>query len=207
MALQLQSLSEKQYAKTRQDLLFISRLQDICVQKNLRLIVAGGYAVDGALAQITRQHNDIDLQIYGLAADPHLVMQQLLREIQQHADYSDLQLIDKGREMYSHAFILKSEIVYLDVYYLQTSNDPFEPMKTIVKADGSMSESHSFETHLVTLLDVTFEATTADEELADKRYKREIRGDIVRTEHDQDMHNLQQIADDTKVEELLQKKK
>ena len=45
--------------KIGRDLEFIKLTTEIAKELGLRAIVAGGYAVDGSLGQITRPHNDI----------------------------------------------------------------------------------------------------------------------------------------------------
>ena len=66
-------VGEKDWQKIRNDLHFIERMTELAREKGCRLIVSGGYAVDGSLGRITRSHVDIDIQIYGQENGEHLV--------------------------------------------------------------------------------------------------------------------------------------
>ncbi len=58
-----QNLTTAQQEKTQQALTFIDLITKIGKEQGIRIIISGGYAVDGFLGEITRFHNDIDIQI------------------------------------------------------------------------------------------------------------------------------------------------
>ena len=54
-------LSTEEQEITRKALGYIEALTRLAKERGMRLVVGGGYAVDGFLEEITRPHADIDL--------------------------------------------------------------------------------------------------------------------------------------------------
>jgi hypothetical protein len=57
-------LDKKQKEKVKSDLSFLKKLLNYSKEKGFRVVVSGGYGLDGILGKITRPHNDLDLLIY-----------------------------------------------------------------------------------------------------------------------------------------------
>lgn len=197
-------VTEKELEKIQRDLRFIGFVSKLAKEKNCRLIVSGGYAVDGSLGGITRLHGDIDIQIFGQSGESDRIVSELVAgAIKDESSLSDTVIHDKERQEFYHAFVAKQKGFGADIYYVQVKDDPFGVDKYVVKKDGTITERQEYETVEVTLEGVTFEAINPTIELVDKLYKREIRGDEPKTKHGQDIANLRLITDSNLVEAKL----
>lgn len=197
-------VTEKDLEKIQRDLRFIGLISKLAKEKNCRLIVSGGYAVDGSLGRITRSHGDIDIQIFGQGSEGDRIVGKLVADaIKDELSLSDVVIHDKERQEFYHAFVAKQKGFGADIYYVQVKDDPFGVDKHVVKKDGTITERQEYETVEVTLEGVTFEAISPIPELVDKLYKRTIRGDDPKSKHDQDITNLMLIVDSKEVEARL----
>jgi hypothetical protein len=196
-------ITEKDLQKIKKDLHFIELLSELAKGKGCRLVVSGGYAVDGSLGILTRPHGDIDVEIYGNSDNAGLV-NQLIETIQQtEPSFSDTTLLDKERQDYYHSFGVKGKGFGVDIYYVQVTGNPFDSDKYVVKKDGTTTKRQEYGTVNVNLDGVAFEAVDPTSELVDKLYKRHIRGDEPKSKHDQDIDNLKLITDEKEVEARL----
>ena len=174
--------------KTVRDLNFISSLTKRAKEVGVRIIIHGGYSVDGALGKITKPHKDIDIQVYGNSDNAKEVLQNLLNTMQTDGfDYKGIKWRDKGRSTFYHNFLAVKNDFCVDFYYLQVVGNPFDKYKTIIKSDGSKNETQEYRTHQVNLNGVSFEATLPEDELNDKKEKKH-REDI-----DRDIENLEKF--------------
>lgn len=205
-SLETSEISQQDWKKIKKDLGFVQLLRGLAQQSELRVIISGGYAVDGALGQITRPHNDIDVQVYGQPPSDE-VIEALIKQVKGHVQFEDLELVDKGRETFYHSHVVKGKGFGADVYYVQILDGPFDEEKIVIKSDGSHTEVQRYNTIQANLEGVSFEAVDPTSELVDKLYKREIRGDEPKLVHDQDIANLRLITDESKVKKLLDKKR
>lgn len=114
---------------------------------------------------------------------------------------------DKGRQEFYHSFFAEGCGLGSDIYYIQVMGNPFDDEKRVVKKDGSLTEKQKFDTLRVSLEQITFEAANPTSELVDRLYKREIRGDKPKVEHDQDIANLRLITDAKEVDTRLSEMK
>lgn len=196
-------INEKDLQKIKKDLLFIQLLSKLARESQCRLVVSGGYAVDGSLGKLTRPHGDIDVEIYGNSNNAELV-NQLIETIQkEEPTFSDTTLLGKERQDYYHSFGVKGKGFGADIYYVQVTGNPFDRDKYVVKKDDTTTERQEYNTVDVTLDGVSFEAVDPTSELVDKLYKRHIRGDEPKSKHDQDIDNLRLITDANEVETRL----
>lgn len=201
-------VSKKDWQKIRNDLRFIDLLNKLAKEKGYRLIVSGGYAVDGCLGKITRPHRDIDIQIYGQNARSEQLVKKFIDELKtSESAFSRVELKNKGRQEFYHSYFAEGNGLGADIYYVQVAGNPFDEEKYVVKKDGSLTERQEYETVKVALKGVTFEAVNPTSELTDKLYKREIRGDKPKLEHDQDIANLRLITDAKEVEAKIDRMK
>jgi hypothetical protein len=196
-------VGEKDRQKIRSDLHFIEELAKLANEKGYRLIVSGGYAVDGSLGRITRPHRDIDIQIYGQGSSEQIVNELVAILKKDEPIFLEVEVRDKGHQEYYHAFFAEGNGLGADIYYIQVTGDPFSQEKFVVKKDGSHTERQTYDTVQVTLDGIAFEATNPTFELVDKLYKRYIRGDAPKEGHDQDMENLKLITDNKVIEKKL----
>lgn len=188
-------LSHQEREKIQRDISFIGLITSAAKNAGCRVTISGGYAVDGALGQITRPHNDIDLEIYGNSSTPSEAVGQILELIKVASpDFEDARLKDEGRQEFYHSFFAEKPGFGVDIYYVQTEGYPFSQTKRVVKQDGTLTEEQKFDTQTVSLEGVTFEAVRPAAELADKLFKRE-RGDPPKPGHDQDIANLKRIVE------------
>jgi len=189
MSLIKQKLSSDQEKKTNGDLQLIDKLTKVARDYGMRVIISGGYAVDGFFGEITRYHNDIDIQIYGTKESAEETVERLLDSI---APASGWEYIteDKGRKEYYYNLVYKFGVSTLDIYYLQTKTSPMINEKFIVKSDGIVDQQEFGEPIFGKIGGTTFEIQNPEWELKDKIYKREDRGEPKRQEHEQDIKNL-----------------
>lgn len=190
MSLIKQKLTLEQENKSKEDLRIINLLTKIGRDDGLRIVISGGYAVDGFLGEITRFHNDIDIQIYGTEQNAKKEIDELLSKI---GDANEYTIEDKGRKEYYYYLVYKFKGLTLDFYYLQTKTSPLGKEKFIIKADGNIDEQEFGESVYGRINDTSFEIQDPLVEMKDKIYKREERGDPKRPEHDQDISNLKLI--------------
>lgn len=203
-----QVITDEQKKKIDTDLQFISLINQVGKQLGYRVIIAGGYAVDAALGQITRPHNDMDIQIYGKDNDGLAVVHSLLSAVAKKApQFTDYSVEDKVHKEYYRNLYVKIEKSIADIYYLQTQNNPFDNHKEIIKKDGTVTEPHIYETKKLTLNNIEFEAQDPLTEVADKIYKRDFRGDPKLEKHEQDILNLRNIVEPQEIEAKLKKQK
>ncbi len=183
-----QALSAEQELKTREDLQVIDKLSKTAPKLGMRVIIGGGYAVDGFLGKITRPHNDIDIQIYGVEDSSESAIERLLDAIApSEFEYTTK---DKGRSEYYHNLLYHFGPSVLDIYYIQTKTSPFGKEKHIVKSNGEIDEQVFPEPVFGRIEDISFEIQNPEVELKDKIYKRKVRRDVKRSEHEQDIENL-----------------
>ena len=189
-----QKLTSDQEKKIKADFQLIDKLTKIAAYNGMRVIISGGYAVDGFFGEITRYHNDIDIQIYGIKENAEEAIERLLDSIAP-ANGWEYTTEDKGRKEYYHNLVYKFGSSTLDVYYLQTKTNPLGKEKFIIKSDGSVDQQRFDEPIFGRIGDITFEIQNPEWELKDKIYKREERGDPKRPEHVQDIENLKQALE------------
>lgn len=186
-----QKLTSDQEKKTNADLQLIDKLTKVGRDNGMRVIISGGYAVDGFFGEITRYHNDVDIQIYSTKESAEKVIERLLVSIASASGW-EYTTEDKGRKEYYHNLVYKFENSTLDIYYLQTKTSPLGNEKFIVKSDGNVDQQEFGELIFGKIDGVVFEIQDPAWELKDKIYKREERGDPKRPEHEQDIENLKQ---------------
>lgn len=184
-SLKLTELSPLVWDKVGKDLKFIDLITQDAKGYGYRVVISGGYSVDGNLGRVTRPHNDIDIEVYGTEEDPWII-RELVETISQEKDYSDLELIDKGRQEFYHTFFVEGNGLGADIYYVQLVGDPFAETKIVVKKDGTTTSRHSFNTGQVMLEGIAFEVVGPREQLDDILKKAE----ILKPKHQQDIENL-----------------
>jgi hypothetical protein len=182
-----QKLTPEQGENIQKSLNIIYSLNKIGRENGFRIIIQGGYAVDGFLGEITRYHNDIDIGIYGTQENAKETIGELFKKC--GIDGGEI-AEDKGRKEYYYNFIYKFGDLNLDIYYLQTKINPLGKGKFIVKSNGEVDEREFENPAYGKLGGITFEITSPAKEMKDKIYKREVRGYPKRPEHDQDLINL-----------------
>lgn len=126
--------SDLNHHKINYDLSVITQLGILAHTYNWRMVVSGGYGLDGAIGQITRNHNDLDLILYGSQSRARA------RELFHSACRSLLrvpELIFKEQEFYLECDV-KSDVFVGNFYYVQTKNDPYRDLYSVIKNDGSI---------------------------------------------------------------------
>jgi hypothetical protein len=188
-----QKLTPEQEKKTRECFRIINFLNKAGRENGLRIIIAGGFAVDGFFGEITRYHNDIDIQIYGMQENARETVDNLLAKI----NISGLKYVfeDKGRKEYYHYLVYKLGDLILDIGYIRTKTNPLGKEKFIIKSNGEVDEQEFHKQIFGKNGEISFEITDPLDEMNEKIYKREERGDPKRPEHDQDISNLKLVLD------------
>lgn len=194
------SLTPEEERNTHHQLSFISHITKVAKKYKIRIIVSGGFAVDGALGKITRPHEDIDIQLYGSEKNGEKELLKILTDIN---PILTSQLIEKPRSDFYSYFHLPLNESIVEFYYLQITTNPFSDEKIVVKKNGTTTQTHKYDIVPVTLNGISFEAQDPVTELADRIYKRDFRGDPRKTKHEQDIYNLSFITDKNEVEKKL----
>lgn len=194
------ALSSDQLKRVSNHLKFIDYLTRESIRYGYRTVIGGGYAVDGIIGQITRPHTDIDIHLYGT----DVLNTVLLSEVCQNVSHTSYSIEDKGRSDYWHSFFITE--VGAKIYYIRVAFNPFSESKIVIKSDNTYAEEQDFETTVIVFEGVRFEVQNAVQELADKIYKRDYRGDAKLPKHDQDIQNLKLITDPYEVDFAIKQK-
>ena len=120
--------------KLNNDLSFIKQFQEFCKNSGWRMVVYGGYGLDGFIGRITRDHGDIDLVVYG-QSDRIVASDTITSFIK--TKYPKATIIKKPNPFQFEVDVNNSGFG-LNLYYVQTNNDPFVNIHTVVKADGEI---------------------------------------------------------------------
>lgn len=178
-------------SKLQTHLAFIDSFGKWCHQQNWRLVVYGGYGLDGYLQTITRNHGDVDLVMYGRISRP-----QALEEIFSYLDEMLKEVEIKSKE---EDFLIdikvKSKSISGNFYYVQVATDPFTDLSNVIKADGSMvnNSTKDFPPPVTGKLgDFDVEVQDQSAHLGDILRKRSV-SDVL-AKHDQDLENLKFIV-------------
>jgi hypothetical protein len=183
-------LNKFETAKIKSDLKFLSKIINFSKKQNFRLIVSGGYGLDGILKIITRPHNDLDLIIYS-------------QEVREKAIQTIKQFILKRFPQAEIAIAPNQFLVSIDIntksfgcniYFVETVNDPVNDINTIKLADGKTQANSIARFPLpvkARLNKINFEAENPNLHLADIQFKRKKDEPIKYT---QDIINLKTIT-------------
>jgi hypothetical protein len=195
-------ITKEEEGRIEEHLAFIDTVSVTNLKLGYRTIIGGGYAVDGNLGEITRPHNDIDIHIYGKEVMTPVLLESICLDVLP-SKHGKFDIEDNGRKEFYHSFFIKG--IGADVYYIRLATAPFTDTKIVIKDDGEYAEEDYFETKMVYLRGVRFEAQNPVVELADKVFKRVFRGDPKLEKHEQDIYNLKLITDEYAVQDELDK--
>lgn len=174
-------------AKLQTHLKFVDSFGKWCMDQNWRLVLYGGYGLDGYLKTITRNHGDIDLVIYGRSPRA-----QALAKIVSYLNdiVEEVEIKPKGEEFFIDIKV-KSKTISGDFYYVQTAEDPFINLNRVVKVDGIVvtNSPTQFPPPIKGELgNLLVEVQDQSAHLADIFRKRG--SDVSLSKHDQDIVNL-----------------
>lgn len=175
------------HQKIKSDLNFLGKFMEFAKTQNWRVVVSGGYGLDGYLRVMTRRHGDLDLIIYGLT---------------NRKDAEDLITSYLQTHFQSVEVTTKSELFSLDIdvhhpgfvgnfYYVQTVADPFVDVSQVRKADGTLVNNSPTDFPPPVngkLLDLEVEVQDQRAHLSDILHRRSY--DVAQSKHDQDLANI-----------------
>ena len=192
-------LTPKDKKKVQDDLDFLGMVINFTEENGLRLVVSGGYGLDGVLGEITRPHNDIDVIIHGnkSRAEYKKLLTGFISGINKK-----LLLNFKNDTFYLEADV-NGDGLGVNIYYVQTGKDPFVSINEVIKSDGQIivnSEKRFPPPVKANIEEIAFEAQNQNLHLADILFKR--RG-VELDKHEQDIENLKQITNPKIVESIL----
>ena len=188
------------WLKTSADLEFIKSFQTFTKSQNWRIVVYGGYGLDILIGSITRTHNDVDLVIYGQDSceDVRQKITAFLSNLIQEAT------LEVSENDFMVVIDLHSPGLGANIYYVQTSENPFTNLNKIIKQSGETitNTEKRFPGPVDAVLnDIHIEVQNPHSHLADILYKQ--RSLVNRQSHIQDIANLRQITDAARVDEIL----
>ena len=126
-------------SKLNDDLTFIKQFLGFCISHNWRMVVYGGYGLDGYLSKITREHGDIDLVIYG-QTDRVRASEEIILFIKTLHPNGTIRQKDNPFQV---EVDVNDSGFGLNLYYVQTRDDPFVELHTIVKSTGEIVTNDS----------------------------------------------------------------
>lgn len=121
-------------SKLNDDLTFIKQFLDFCKNHSWRMVVYGGYGLDGYLSKITRKHGDIDLVIYG-QTDRVRASEEIILFIKTLHPNGTIRQKDNPFQV---EVDVNDSGFGLNLYYVQTRDDPFVNINTVVKDSGEI---------------------------------------------------------------------
>jgi len=194
------NLNDKELSKIKLDLDYLEKIIEFSQKHHFRLVVSGGYALDGVLNAVTRPHGDIDIILYGKF--PRNKVIQLIKEfILSHYPTAKF---SREPNPFSECLEITFKGFRNDLYYVQTINDPSKDILTIKLIDGKIqiNTQEQFPPPVkVELSGISFEVQDPNLLLADILFKRKNRQKLIK--HKQDITNLRGITDKSKVKLLL----
>lgn len=177
-------------AKVDSDIKFIAAFIEFAKKLNWRVVVYGGYGLDGYLQAITRNHGDIDLVMYGIMPRSE-ALPKIVDYLNETLDVVEIKSKD---EDFFIDIKVKSRGVQGNFYYVQTGQDPFVNLNIVVKVDGStvINSSKNFPPPAHgKLWELEVEVHDQSAHLSDILRKRQESDSL--SKHDQDLENLKSI--------------
>lgn len=184
-------LNNTQKQKVKSDLSFLKKILNYSKQKGFRVVVSGGYGLDGILGEITRSHNDLDLIIYWNKKRAETVEQtkKFIIKI-----FPQAQINIKPDIFYTEIDVNTKDFG-ANIYLVETINNPLKNINDIKKSDGKIKKNTEKDFPLpvkAKLLGINFEAQNPETHLKDillkrKRLKKH-------PKHQQDIKNLREIV-------------
>lgn len=120
--------------KTIKDLEFIKNFQNFCQNNSFRMVVYGGYGLDAYFHQLSRPHGDIDLVIYGID-DRGRAAKLISTFIKSLYPTTSIQ---QSENPFQVVIDVKDPGFGLNLYYIQTRDNPFINIHTVVKSSGEI---------------------------------------------------------------------
>jgi hypothetical protein len=200
MGIRKTELTSKEKSKTESDLKFLAGFLRRARGKNLRVVVSGGYGLDGLLGEITRAHEDLDLIVYGKITreKARKILEEIVEKI-----CSDCQITKAEKNQFYLSIDFNKKGFGLNLYFVQTIKDPSENILRIRLKNGKehVNSEKRFPLPLeAKVKGLAFESQNPNLHLADILFKTK-KGK--KKKHQQDIYNLSQITDKEKVEEIL----
>lgn len=194
--MRITKLTSKEEDKVKKDLMFVDLVTRAGKEMGLRVVVFGGYAVDGLLGELTRPHQDLDLLVHvGTGRKCEELVIKLLAKIEEEPMFGSMKIEDKGRSEFYHSYFVEGNGIGVDMYWIEVVEDVWGVEKTAVKADGSWGDKRRFRTLEVELEGVEFEANNAFDEMVDRMYKNRKKGYGRKEKYDQDIENLSGLVE------------
>ncbi len=188
------------WSKTSTDLEFIKSFQVFTKSQGWRIVVSGGYGLDILLGQITRTHNDVDIIIYG-QDHREVILPKITNFLSSSIQRATLEITKND---FMVVIDLHSPGLGANIYYVQTSENPFTNLNKIIKQNGEAitNTEKRFPGPVEGLLgDIHIDVQNPHTHLADILFKQ--RTLTHKPTHDQDIANLRQITDTARVDEIL----
>ena len=192
-------LSNRDNQKIESDLSFLRKLLRFSKTHNFRLVVSGGYGLDGILNTITRPHNDLDVIIYSQTSRNKItvLLTQFFKKTFSKVDISIkenkfLVDIDINTDGFDGNF-----------YLVETINDSQNDVNAIKLANGEtqINSKQRFPIPVLAKLNgIKFESQDPNLHLADILYKRKKNK---QSKHSQDIKNLKSITKTDVVKSIL----
>lgn len=191
---------EINWDKIKRDLDFIKSFKSFCKSQNWRIVVYGGYGLDILLGLITRNHNDVDIVIYGQSTreSASTNIQEFLNQLIKGCTLK----ISENKFMVD--IDLNSPGLGANIYYVQTAESPFTSLSKIITQSGETitNSKKQFPPPVKGKLDkFAIDVQNPHIHLADIISKQ--RTLVHKLSHNQDIPNLRLITNEAVVDEIL----
>ena len=186
--------------KVDRDFSFLKAIIEFAKKMEWRIVVSGGYGLDILLGKITRNHNDIDVILYG-NIDRKSAVNVLSKFVKSRLDKPMITIESK---VFMESVNVNSVGIGADLYYVQTAVNPFLDLHKIKKLDGEeiINTEERFPSPIKgKIFDISVEVENPNSHLADILFKRKTQPH--KPTHDQDITNLALVTDTKKVELIL----
>jgi hypothetical protein len=131
----IQTLTPDQMQKIASDIAFLSALLHYAKSTGWRIVVSGGYGMDGFFGCITRYHRDVDVIVYGM--DSHDNGEKKMRDwMNQSMEQAKMTI--KNTDFYREIDIEIHGVGSYALYYVQTQHDPFVTIDDVIRLDGNL---------------------------------------------------------------------
>lgn len=202
MKIKRRALTGMQKKKVKTDLEFLEKVLAVAGEEKMRVVVVGGYGLDGVLGKITRPHNDIEMVVYSQIARTKA------RKL-----WKNLVLTlfpEASLEIKENQFMVTIDLnacgFGAQLYLVETQDDPYVDLHTLKLKSGIIhtNDRGRFPNPVKGGVDgIEFEVQDPNAHLADILWKRKRDGML--SKHDQDIDNLKLITQVEKVDCILAK--
>lgn len=177
-------------SKIKSDISFIKKIILFAKQLKWRIVISGGYGLDGYLRTITRSHGDLDIILYG--------QEKRVQAGEEIRTFIETHIKDSVITINSEDYYLEIDVhghnFVGNIYYVQTVKNPYKDLNQVYKMDGTLviNSSEDFPPpQSGDLCGLVVEVQDQKAHLEDILRKRKSERSLPK--HDQDIQNIKSL--------------